>query len=51
MKTINETQIKQILDELMKLNIPVQLYVGIQEMFLKLPDTADAQLSNTPKTK
>jgi len=51
MKTINETQIKQILDELMKLNIPVQLYVGIQDLFLKLPDTADAKLSNTPTTK
>ena len=38
MKTITEAQIKQILDELMKLNIPVQLYVGISELFNKLPE-------------
>lgn len=37
MKQINEQQIKLILDELMKLNIPVQIYVGLQKLFTDLP--------------
>ena len=37
MKQINEEQIKQLMDVLMELNIPVKTYAGIQAMFAKLP--------------
>lgn len=37
MKSINQDQIKMILDELMNLNIPVKSYAGIQKLFTDLP--------------
>jgi len=38
MKTITEIQIKQIIEELVKLNIPVQSFIGIQDLLTKLPE-------------
>lgn len=38
MKTIKEEQIKAILDELFKLNIPTQSYAGIQKLLAELPE-------------
>lgn len=37
MKTITIAQIQVIKNELMKVNIPVQSYISIQEIFDKLP--------------
>jgi hypothetical protein len=37
MKKISEVQIKNILDELMLLNIPVKSYAGIQQLLTNLP--------------
>jgi len=38
MKQITETEIKTIIDELVKLNIPVQSFIGIQNLLSKLPE-------------
>jgi hypothetical protein len=37
MKQISQEQIKQVMDTMMELNIPVKVYGGLQEMFAKLP--------------
>jgi len=41
MKQISEQQIKAIIDELVKLNIPVQSFIGIQELLTKLPPVVE----------
>lgn len=38
MKQITVEQIKAIIDELVKLNIPVQSFIGIQKLLNELPD-------------
>lgn len=37
MKTITPEQIKAILEEIVKLNAPVQSFLGIQKLFNELP--------------
>lgn len=37
MKIITETQIKEVLQVLFQLNIPVQAHASIQQMFERLP--------------
>ena len=37
MNHISQEQIKQVMDTMMELNIPVKVYGGLQEMFAKLP--------------
>lgn len=41
MNQISQVQIKAIIDELVKLNIPVQSFIGIQELLNKLPPIED----------
>ncbi len=38
MKKITQNQIQLILDEMLKLNIPVQSYAGLQKMFNEMPE-------------
>jgi len=38
MKTITKEQITEIMQVLMDLNIPVKPYIGLQELFAKLPE-------------
>ncbi len=38
MKKIAQNQIQVILDEMLKLNIPVQSYAALQKMFNELPE-------------
>ena len=37
MKKITQEQIQAVLGELTKLNVPVQSFIGIQDLFNKLP--------------
>ncbi len=37
MKKITPEQIQTILDEMLKLNVPVQTYAGLQKLFDSLP--------------
>ena len=45
MKQITEAQIKQIMDTLMELNIPVKVFAGMQNLFAGLP------VNETPSEK
>jgi len=39
MKTITQEQIDKIMKSLMDCNIPVQVFVGIQDLLVKLPES------------
>ena len=47
-KIITEEQIKSILEEIVKLNAPVQSFLGIQKLFSSLTVVEDAK---APKIK
>lgn len=49
MKQISEAQIKELLQILFQLNIPVQAHASIQEMFNKLPIITQKDESTTQK--
>jgi hypothetical protein len=49
MKEINEQQIKQILDELLRVNVPSQTLVSIQNLFAKLPPVKLEEKKETAK--
>ena len=36
-KTITEAQVKQVMDTMMELNIPVKVFAGLQTLFATLP--------------
>ena len=38
MRTITQEQIEKIMKSLMDCNIPVQVFVGIQDLLVKLPE-------------
>lgn len=48
MKKIDEKQCQAILDELLKLNVPIQSYAGIQKLFQGLEVIKDASSAVTP---
>ncbi len=43
MKKITQKEIEAILDTFMKCNVPVQVYVGVQELFNKLPPVEEKE--------
>jgi hypothetical protein len=50
MKKITDEQIKEIMALLMNLNIPVQSYANLQNLFDKLPhDTTNTKTTDLPK--
>lgn len=40
MKQITKEQIKQVMDTMMELNIPVKVFAGLQSLFANLPEVS-----------